>query len=87
PSVGEVAGTALPHVAIPLTDIHAGCVPLRATSVPERPMTRMSSLFVALFLAFGWSGAPARAQDKALTAFAAASMKNALDELNAAYTA
>lgn len=50
-------------------------------------MTRMSSLFVALFLAFGWSGAPARAQDKALTAFAAASMKNALDELNAAYTA
>ncbi len=31
--------------------------------------------------------APAAAQDKVLTVFAAASMKNALDEVNAAYTA
>lgn len=31
--------------------------------------------------------APAAAQDKSLTIFAAASMKNALDEVNAAYTA
>ena len=31
--------------------------------------------------------APAAAQDKSLTIFAAASMKNALDEIDAAYTA
>ncbi len=33
------------------------------------------------------AGAPAAVQDKTLTVFAAASMKNALDEANAAYTA
>ena len=39
------------------------------------------TLLAALFLA-----APARAQEQTATVFAAASMKNALDDINAAYT-
>jgi molybdate transport system substrate-binding protein len=41
--------------------------------------------FIALAILCGSS--PALAQDKTLTVFAAASMKNALDDINAAYTA
>ena len=50
-------------------------------------MTR-SSRFVAIVLAFcSILGAPfAAGQDKAITVFAAASMKNALDDINAAFT-
>ncbi|MCK1270633.1 molybdate ABC transporter substrate-binding protein [Bradyrhizobium sp. 49] len=49
-------------------------------------MSRLSVLFSALFLlAAGLS--PAGAEDKTITVFAAASMKNALDEVDAAYTA
>jgi molybdate transport system substrate-binding protein len=40
---------------------------------------------LAVLIALG--GAPALAQDKGLTVFAAASMKNALDDIDAAYTA
>src|ERR1700722_17910690 len=43
--------------------------------------------FVAFTLLCGSAASPALAQDKSLTVFAAASMKNALDELNAAYAA
>ena len=42
---------------------------------------RIIAAFVVLY------GAPALAQEKSLTVFAAASMKNALDEIDAAYTA
>ena len=38
-------------------------------------------------LLFGFAAQPAFAQDKSLTVFAAASLKNALDDINAAYTA
>jgi molybdate transport system substrate-binding protein len=49
-------------------------------------MSRLSVLFSALFLlAAGLS--PAGAEDKTIIVFAAASMKNALDEVDAAYTA
>src|SRR5215468_3888607 len=50
-------------------------------------MTRISR-FVAIVLAFfSILGAPfAAGQDKAITIFAAASMKNALDDINAAFT-
>src|SRR5262249_11298956 len=50
-------------------------------------MTRISR-FVAIVLAFfSILGAPfAAGQDKAITVFAAASMKNALDDINAAFT-
>ena len=49
-------------------------------------MNRFAPIFVA-FLALAAAVMPADAQDKTITVFAAASMKNALDEINAAYTA
>jgi molybdate transport system substrate-binding protein len=66
----------------------------------ERPMTLISRFLVVTALvcaplfsiahaqdAKSAGAAPAAAQDKTLTVFAAASMKNALDQANAAYTA
>src|SRR5688572_15515870 len=48
-------------------------------------MFRLAGYFVALSILLGSS--PAFAQDKSLTVFAAASMKNALDDISAAYAA
>ncbi|WP_298872484.1 molybdate ABC transporter substrate-binding protein [uncultured Bradyrhizobium sp.] len=48
-------------------------------------MYRIAGLFTALVMLAGLS--PANAEDKTITVFAAASMKNALDEVDAAYTA
>ncbi|MDP1865693.1 MAG: molybdate ABC transporter substrate-binding protein, partial [Bradyrhizobium sp.] len=50
-------------------------------------MHRLAGYFLALTILFGSSYSPAVAQDKSLTVFAAASMKNALDEIDAAYAA
>ncbi|HXH42802.1 MAG TPA: molybdate ABC transporter substrate-binding protein [Bradyrhizobium sp.] len=50
-------------------------------------MFRLSALFVAFVILAGAALSPAAAQDKTITVFAAASMKNALDEIDAAYTA
>jgi molybdate transport system substrate-binding protein len=62
-------------------------------------MHRLAGINAAFILMFGSlgapvlaqdsraAGAPAAVQDKTLTAFAAASMKNALDDVDAAYTA
>ncbi len=54
-------------------------------------MHRFAGLFLAFTVLLGSTWSPAQAQDKAadksLTIFAAASMKNALDDVNAAYTA
>jgi molybdate transport system substrate-binding protein len=50
-------------------------------------MPRLAGFFAALAILFGSIHSPALAQDKSLTVFAAASMKNALDEIDAAYTA
>ncbi len=50
-------------------------------------MHRLAGLVVAFAILCGAAGAPALAQDKGLIVFAAASMKNALDEVDAAYTA
>jgi molybdate transport system substrate-binding protein len=50
-------------------------------------MHRLSGLFLALTLMCGSGFSPALAQDKTLTVFAAASMKNALDDIDSAYTA
>jgi molybdate transport system substrate-binding protein len=50
-------------------------------------MHRLAGLFAALLIVAGATWSPALAQDKSLTAFAAASMKNALDDVDAAYTA
>jgi molybdate transport system substrate-binding protein len=57
----------------------------------ERQMNRQIGYLAGIFTAFtillGSTLSPALAQDKSLTVFAAASMKNALDDINAAYTA
>ena len=50
-------------------------------------MHRLAGFFVAFTLLSGSAFSPALAQDKTLTVFAAASMKNALDDVDAAYTA
>ena len=49
-------------------------------------MKRLSGILAALFVLAGVA-LPAAAQDSAITVFAAASMKNALDDIDAAYTA
>jgi molybdate transport system substrate-binding protein len=50
-------------------------------------MHRLAVFFSAFVVLCGSSASPARAQDNGLTVFAAASMKNALDDVDAAYTA
>jgi molybdate transport system substrate-binding protein len=50
-------------------------------------MQRLAGLFTAFVILLGSIVPPALAQDKTLTVFAAASMKNALDDIDAAYTA
>jgi molybdate transport system substrate-binding protein len=53
----------------------------------ERHMTRFIGILTAFSILLGSTVTPALAQEKTLTVFAAASMKNALDEIDAAYTA
>jgi molybdate transport system substrate-binding protein len=50
-------------------------------------MHRIAGMAAALITLLGAAWSPAAAQEKSLTVFAAASMKNALDEIDAAYTA
>ncbi|WP_027574261.1 molybdate ABC transporter substrate-binding protein [Bradyrhizobium sp. WSM1743] len=50
-------------------------------------MFRISGLFTAFLILASTALSPASAEDKTITVFAAASMKNALDEIDAAYTA
>src|ERR1700737_2874976 len=50
-------------------------------------MHRLAGIFLCFTVLFGSAWSPAIAQDKSLTVFAAASMKNALDDVDAAYTA
>ena len=50
-------------------------------------MHRLAGLFAAFVILCGSAFSPAAAQDKALTVFAAASMKNALDDIDLAFTA
>src|SRR5436309_2352678 len=50
-------------------------------------MRRLAGLLVALSMLCGSAISPARAQGNGLTVFAAASMKDALDDIDAAYTA
>jgi molybdate transport system substrate-binding protein len=50
-------------------------------------MYRFAGFFLSLVILCGVAQAPASAEDKTLTVFAAASMKNALDDIDAAYTA
>jgi molybdate transport system substrate-binding protein len=50
-------------------------------------MHRLAGIFLCFTVLFVSAWSPATAQDKSLTVFAAASMKNALDDVDAAYTA
>jgi molybdate transport system substrate-binding protein len=50
-------------------------------------MNRLAGIVAAFVLVLASATSPASAQEKTLTVFAAASMKNALDDINAAYTA
>src|SRR5467141_5242136 len=50
-------------------------------------MHRLAGFLIALTILTGSATSPALTQDKSLTVFAAASMKNALDDIDAAYTA
>ena len=50
-------------------------------------MYRLAGIFAALVILLGATHSPAVAEDKTITVFAAASMKNALDDIDAAYTA
>src|ERR1700682_1483888 len=50
-------------------------------------MHRLAGFIFALAILFGPAVLPASAQDKSLTVFAAASMKNALEDIDAAFTA
>src|SRR6202165_1279733 len=60
---------------------------MRRKHVWSAMMHRLSAYVVALSILCGSSYSPALAQDNSLTVFAAASMKNALDDIDAAYTA
>src|SRR5258705_8291257 len=50
-------------------------------------MHRLAGLFLSLAILCGSALSPVIAQEKSLTVFAAASMKNALDDIDAAYSA
>ena len=50
-------------------------------------MHRLAGIFAAFVMLCGATLSPALAQDKSLTVFAAASMKNALDDIDAVFTA
>jgi molybdate transport system substrate-binding protein len=51
------------------------------------PVYRLAGVFAAFAILWGSAFSPATAEDKTLTVFAAASMKNALDDIDAAFTA
>jgi molybdate transport system substrate-binding protein len=59
----------------------------RRVSARSAPMHRLAGVFVAVAILCGFVNSPAFAQEKRLTAFAAASMKNAIDDIDAAYAA
>src|SRR5579871_5778891 len=50
-------------------------------------MRRLFNVLCVLAVAFGLFSSPAWSEEKSLTVFAAASMKNALDDVDAAFTA
>jgi molybdate transport system substrate-binding protein len=55
--------------------------------IMHRLMHRLAGLVAAFMVLCGSASSPALAQDKSLVVFAAASMKNALDDIDAAFTA
>ena len=81
-------GTALPPVAFhtqPTPDLRARIASANTHGAPSCIV--LPDFLLAFMILFGSTYSPAVAQDKSLTVFAAASMKNALDDVDAAYTA
>src|SRR5580704_7850817 len=70
----------------PTPDLRARKAPAR-TRMERFQMYRVAGLFAAFVILLGSAVSPAAAQDKTLTVFAAASMKNALDDIDATFTA
>src|SRR5712664_1204116 len=60
---------------------------MRRKHVWSAMMHRLAGLLLSLAILCGSALSPVLAQDNSLTVFAAASMKNALDDIDAAYTA
>jgi molybdate transport system substrate-binding protein len=84
-------GTALPHL---FASLDCNDADLRARNVNRErergwsaPMYRFTGFFAAFLALWGLAVSPASAEDKTLTVFAAASMKNALDDIDATFTA
>jgi molybdate transport system substrate-binding protein len=69
-----------------MTNARFACAAARAKKAWSAMMNRLAGIFTA-FLALASTVLPAGAQEKTVTVFAAASMKNALDDIDAAYTA
>jgi molybdate transport system substrate-binding protein len=65
----------------------SGALPMYRLLTHRLSTHRLAGLFIAFTILCGSASPPAVAQDKSLTVFAAASMKNALDDVDAAYTA
>src|SRR5580698_11558339 len=72
--------------------LYGSCDPARSAGAPKNcwrtvVLTRKSILAaIAATIAIGAVPSAAQAQDKSITVFAAASMKNALDDVDAAFT-
>jgi molybdate transport system substrate-binding protein len=85
---GGIAGTALPPVAILY---HQRLICASGQRLREHAwsamMHRLAGLFLSLAILCGSTYSPALAEDKTIVVFAAASMKNALDDIDAAFTA
>jgi molybdate transport system substrate-binding protein len=81
-------GTALPqHRLSDTMNPHRGVTTRACELLMECAMRHLIRLLALATLLFGTALPPAQAQDKSLIVFAAASLKNALDDVNAAYTA
>jgi molybdate transport system substrate-binding protein len=80
-----IDGTALPPVAFTHADLRAP--EARREWTRSATMHRLARFFAAVTLLCASSYSPALAQGKSLVVFAAASMKNALDDVDAAYSA
>src|SRR3984885_486831 len=78
-----------------MPDLRAKCAASRSGALfMHRPLSHrlftrplVAGFFIVFTILCGSASSPAVAQDRSLTTFAAASMKNALDEVDAAYTA
>src|SRR5262249_28175289 len=68
------------------TPFARGSCPRLANPHGALPMHRLAGLFAAFVILSTSAISPAAAQDKTLTVFAAASMKNALDDIDKAFT-